>query len=118
MPTLSIQHCYFEDVTNNPISVELHGFGNASVLSFAAAVYLRILTLRGIHTLLVASKNRASAIAKLTIPRTELMSAVILARLITKVENAFSPLIEITSLSCYLDSMTALYWIMGTDKLW
>ena len=118
MPTLWIQRCYFEDVINDPISVELHGFGDASGLSFAATVYLRILTLWGIHTLSVASKNRASAIAKLTIPRAELMSAVILARLITKVKNAFSPLIEISSLFCYLDSMTALYWIVGTDKLW
>ena len=44
------------------------------------------------------------------------MSAVILARLITKVENAFCPLIEISSLSCYLDSMTALYWCNRNKK--
>ena len=79
--------------------MELHEFGDARVFSVTATVYLRILTLGGIHTLSVASKNRVSAIAKLTIPGAELMSAVILARYITKVENAFCPLIEISSLS-------------------
>ena len=72
MPTLSIQRCYFKDVIDDPISVELDGFGDARGFSVAAAVYLRILTLSSIHTLSVASKNRVSAFAK--VPGAELMS--------------------------------------------
>ena len=75
---------------------------------------MRILTFRGIHTLLLASKNRASATAKLTIPGAELMSAVTLARLITKVENPFGPgiglLIEISSLS--------IHYLFGTSRVY
>ena len=64
------------------------------------------------------SKTRVAPTQELTIPRLELLSALLLARLITVVSNAVKPLLPPFGLQCYTDSTVALYWILGTDKDW
>ena len=49
---------------------------------------------------------------KQSIPRLELLSALTLARLITAVKNALQPVAVIHSVYCWLDSLTAIYWIV------
>ena len=63
---------------------------------------------------LVACKTRVSPVKKLTIPRLELMGALILSRLMVSIIASLSQ-----SLPTYYwtDSMTALHWIR-TMKPW
>ena len=51
-----------------------------------------------------------------TIPRMELMSAFILARLITTVSNALEDVVSIDNIYCWQDSQITLWWIYGTTK--
>ncbi|CAB4003838.1 Hypothetical predicted protein [Paramuricea clavata] len=55
---------------------------------------------------------------KTSIPRLELLSALILARLMAKVTSALQSVIGIDIIKCRTDSITALFWIQGKEKEW
>ena len=54
----------------------------------------------------------------LTIPRLELLSAVLLARLISNVADSLSTRIHLEEPRCFTDSQVALFRIKGTGKDW
>ena len=111
---LQIPRCYFDnDVV--PDLIEYHGFSDASEHAYAAVLYLRTTNKNGkIVTRLVASKTRVAPTAKQTIPRLELLGALILARFIKTVLNNCPQKLKVI---CWVDSMTTLYWIRN-DKPW
>ena len=96
----------------------LQGFCDASCRAYAAVVYLRIETLNGIHVRFVAAKTRVAPISGQTIPRLELLAALLLASLITNVFKALEPEMSLGKSSCFTDSKAVLYWIKSTDKEW
>ena len=69
--------------SSNVKSYSLQGFCNASQRAYAAIVYLRVETEFAVHTHLLSSKTRIAPVKGVTIPRLELLSALLLARLIT-----------------------------------
>ena len=66
----------------------------------------------------VVSKTRVSPVGKQTIPRLELLSALLLAKLITATIAAIESEISLSGVTCFTDSKVALYWIKGIDKEW
>ena len=97
-------------------SLQIHGFGDSSEVAYAATVYLRIETIKGISTQLIMSKTRVAFLTKPTIPRLELLAALILARLVQRIREALQPIAQINEVLCWTDSMTTLHWIKGVDK--
>ena len=85
-----IPRCYSVALPKESFSstYRLCGFCDASAQAYAAVVYLVINTNTTAATTLVCSKTLISPLQKLTIPRLELMSAVLLARLINSVSEA------------------------------
>ena len=69
-------------------------------------------------SVLVASKTRVALLSGQTIPRLELLGAVILARLVKHVVDALSRTLRIDRLRCWVDSTAVLYWIIGEKKQW
>ena len=53
-----------------------------------------------------------------TIPHLELLSALLLARLITSVIESLTPRYELLAPMCFTDSQVPLFWIRGIDKDW
>ena len=102
-------------IDQHPISVCLHGFCDASERAYAAVLYLSSTYADG-HTevRLLCSKTRVSPTKRQTIPRLELLGAVILARLVQSVTSSL-PLLNGTYL--WTDSMTVLHWICNR-KVW
>ena len=97
--------------------LELHGFSDASQSAYAAVIY--ILTFRGEEaaSYLIMCKNRVAPQKRLTIPRLELMGALLLARLMAVVA-AFLKHLKIDDMVYYTDSMNVLYWLRSEHRMW
>ena len=109
-PPISIPRCYLTDI-EEVTSYSLHGFCNASSKAYAAVVYLKVETINGVKIQFLASKTRVTPPQKHTIPRLELLLALLLARLVTSVSGALRQEIDLKPPLCYTDSQVALYWI-------
>ena len=99
-------------------SYSLLGFCDASQKAYAAIVYLRVESEVAVHTNILCSKTRIAPTKGVTIPRLELLSALLLARLLSTVQDALEPDIMIDRVICFTDSKITLYWIVGEDKEW
>ena len=89
-------------------TLQIHGFCDGSGKAYGAAVYLRVEAPDGsILVNLITAKARVAPKKSLSIPRLELMGALILSRIVKAVVSCF-PLV---SVNCWTDSMTALYWV-------
>lgn len=105
---LKIPRCCFL-VTSHPVSICLHGFSDASQHAYAAALYLSSTYLDGhVEVNLLCSKTRVAPTKKQTIPRLELLGALILARL---VHSVLPCLPGISKIRLWVDSMVVLHWI-------
>ena len=115
--SFSIDRCYSSRLNCvETTTFQLHGFGDASDKAFGGVVYLRIQSENSVVCKLVASKTRVSPLPGVTTPKLELLSALVLARLITSVHKTLGPSFNITECVCWLDSEIALWWINKTDK--
>lgn len=87
---------------------ELHGFSDASEKAYAAVIYYRVKSLDGqIRCGILSSKSRVAK--SLSIPRLELCGALLLAKLMQSVRNAFSGR-HITE-HYWCDSTIVLAWL-------
>ena len=115
---VKIPRYYFGTNTEKPEKIELFGFADSSQSSYAAAVYAKI-TIKGQSNVsLVMSKTRVAPLSQQSMPRLELLSCLILSRLINHVKDSLSAAIPVEVRQCWTDSITALYWIKGTSKEW
>ena len=97
-------------------SCSLHGFCDASSKAYAAVIYLVVETEIGNLTKLLCSKTRVAPIKTVTIPRLELLSALLLSRLVNTVTLALSPELTLNDSFCYTDSKIALCWIQQRGR--
>ena len=116
-PSISIPRVYFQGI-RKPHSYQLCGFSDASVAAYAAVVYLVVTIGTERHARLVASKTRVAPRVTQTIPRLELIGALLLARLMNTIKLNLQEEIVLQQPVCYTDSKVALYWIYGLDREW
>lgn len=109
-----ISRCYFH-LDSSPVETRLHAFSDASGQAYAAVLYMRSTYKDGhVEVRLIASKSRVAPLKKQSIPRLELLGAVILSRLVNTVVKALPNKVPVTY---WVDSMTVLCWIKH-EKLW
>ena len=94
--------------------LKLIGFCDASQKAYAATVYLEDCSNNSL--VLLASKTRVSPLKGQTIPRLELLGAVILSRLIASIRVNLKSFVGETV--CFTDSLIVLHWIKGIDRHW
>ena len=98
--------------------LELHCFGDASPAGYGACAYLRFPTTDGKYTTsFVLSKARVAPIKRVTLPRLELLAALLCARLVSFLIRTLRLSSE-TRYQCWSDSMVALGWIKGDPARW
>ncbi|XP_025266779.1 uncharacterized protein LOC112638780 [Camponotus floridanus] len=94
--------------------VELHGFADASERGYAAVVYLRSSTGRGITLHLLTGK--VAPVKPVSLPRLELCAAALLTNLVVHTRT----LLSLSSPPVFLwsDSRVTLHWIHGHASRW
>lgn len=107
---ITVPRCVYR-MPQGKINCSLHGFADASIKAYCAVVYFVCEAFGAVDVTLLTSKTRVAPLKKLTIPRLELMSGRVLARLMDTVKNALSEEVHITGTRQWLDSKTALWWI-------
>ena len=115
---VTLPRCYFDNFKAETVDYRLYGFCDASTMAYAAVVYLVREDNGQKSSSFVASKTRVAPLKSLTIPRLELLSAVLLARLITTVSKSLSTRIELREPRCFTDSQVTYFWIRGVGKDW
>eukprot|EP00117_Sycon_ciliatum_P039449 scpid9122/ scgid5519/ len=101
----------------DPASVtrrELHVFCDASEKSYGTVAYLREESATAVATVLLVSKTKVAPLKQMTIPRLELMAALIGSRLIKFLQNTLPFDLHRTVL--WSDSTCVLHWINGTNQ--
>lgn len=99
------------------LSIELHGFSDASSRAYAAVVYLRVLnSMDQFNVSLLISKTKVAPIKTISIPRLELCAAVLLAKLVRFVQTSLN--ISAAPVYCWSDSTITLSWMRQHPSCW
>ena len=114
-----VPRCLYSTTSQHTQPATLVGFCDASSKAYAAVVYLRFESeAHQFNVKFVAAKTRVAPVGSMTIPRLELLSALLLSRLISSVHAALASEIQLTNPLCFSDSKVALYWIRGINHEW
>ena len=94
------------------------GFYDASQGAYAAEAYLRVETEHERSVTLLAAKTRFAPLKTVTIPRLEVLSGLLLARIMQTIHHALESEICLDTPTSYNDSKITLFWIEKEDKEW
>jgi len=98
-------------------TVELHGFSDASPQAIAAVVYNRWQSPSGeLSIQIVCSKTKVAPLKRQTIPRLELMGAVLLTKLVKHLKQTLD--VADTEIFLWTDSNVTLTWINNHPSRW
>ena len=115
---IEFPRCYHPNLASSTC-IMLIGFCDASEKGYAAVVYLRVVTAdsnkHDVGCSLVASKTRVAPLKKQTIPRLELLGALILARLMVRIRSILKD-VKVDEEYCFTDSSVAAHWICNPTK--
>ena len=115
---IAIPRYFLEGILQRVEAYRLQGFCDASNKAYGAVVYLQIITSTGNVTRFIRSKAWVASLRKKTIPRLELLSALLLSILMVSITRSLESIIMLSEPTCYTDSKVTLYWILGTSKEW
>jgi len=118
-PAIEMPRC----VTTSTGSAEnktfcLRGFGDAANNAYGAVIYLCVSDSAGREVKFLASKTKVAPTTAVSIPRLELLAAVLLAQLMVIVIEALRNDVSIADVLCYTDSRVVWHWITEEGREW
>ncbi|KAK9722344.1 Pao retrotransposon peptidase [Popillia japonica] len=97
--------------------IQMHGFCDASEKAYGACVYLRSKCEQNKYSInLLASKSRVAPLKVVTLPRLELLGAVLLTQVMANLQQQLR--LHISSTYYWTDSQIVLSWIKATPAKW
>ncbi|XP_065082921.1 uncharacterized protein LOC135705239 [Ochlerotatus camptorhynchus] len=112
---MEIPRCYFLGVEPSDYeNLELHVFADASEDAYGCVAYLRILVNGQPRVALVSAKSKVAPLQYMSIPRMELLAAVLGGRLSFAVKANHS--VQVKRLVIPIDSATVLFWIYSDHR--
>ncbi|GFU58837.1 integrase catalytic domain-containing protein [Trichonephila clavipes] len=99
--------------------VLLIGFCDASQRAYAAVFYLRTELVTGkVHVSMITSKTRVAPVKSITLPRLELLAALLLSELYVVVLESLRKVIQIDKSFLFSDSQIVLDWLKSSPSRW
>ncbi|XP_036329731.1 uncharacterized protein LOC118741863 [Rhagoletis pomonella] len=111
---VQVPRCYFGKMSNNNYKIELHVFVDASEVATAAVAYFRITREDEIQVAHVSSRTKVAPLRPISIPRMELLAAVLGSRLATEITKGHD--FKIHKAYFYTDSRTVLTWLKSDPR--
>ena len=110
-----IYGAFKEQICNN----ELHCFCDSSLQAYSSDIYIRAVTNLDVKVNLICSKTKVSSMKEVTTPQLELISCVLLTKLLQSVLKG-TIFVSTANIYCWSDSMIAFYWIKNNKewKIW
>ncbi|GFW82581.1 integrase catalytic domain-containing protein [Trichonephila clavipes] len=105
------------DSSGDSSEVQIHTFSDASQKAYGAAAFLRVKHKDRVSVDLVTSKSRVAPLKRLSLPRLELMGALLAARLAKVVKKILDQKCS-TRAFFWTDSQVTLHWIKGPSHRW
>ncbi|GFT49012.1 integrase catalytic domain-containing protein [Trichonephila clavipes] len=107
------------DSTNGEVSylIEIHIFCDASKLVYGAAAYVKVRKQNEVLVNLITSKTRVAPPKAITLPRLELLGAIVAARLSSRMQEIVRKKKE-CKVFHWTHSKIVLFWIKGCSKRW
>ena len=113
LPEIRIPRCLRLDLDIQ--SIELHSFVDASELAYGAAVYQRTEYENGaVSCRLIPAKLHVAPLPAISIPRLELMAAVLGLNLTMSITSSLD--IPIKEVTFWSESLNVLYWVRGSSR--
>ncbi|XP_063378884.1 uncharacterized protein LOC134665822 isoform X2 [Cydia fagiglandana] len=101
------------------VSLQLHGYCDASEKGYCAVIYCRVVQNDGsVVVRLCCAKTKVAPLRKCSIPRCELLSAVLLSDLIVSFAEALKDFHTFDDIHAWSDSTVALTWIRSCPSKW
>ena len=116
----NLTHLHFLDVPRhlyikNQVQIVLHGFSDASLDACSACVYARTVDKNGrVQVSLIASKTKLAPLQTASIPRLELMGALLLAKLVHKLTKC----LDVYHVILWTDNTSVLQWLRKPASNW
>ena len=111
-----MKRCVYDHPRKEVEECSLHVFADANKKAYCGVVYLVYRAQVGRYAQMFTSKTRVAPVKELSIPRLELMAAFILMKLMVNVEGALASQQSVKRSKLWLDSQTALFWIMNRGE--
>lgn len=113
---IEVQRCLrLTDKSNEILDSSIHTFVDSSVEGFGAVSYMRNVYKSGlVSTRFIAAKSKVAPITSVSIPRLELMAAVLGLKLALSIAKPLD--IPSERLVFWSDSMNVLWWIRGKSR--
>ena len=92
---ITFDRCLYKHVREEVLECSLHGFADASKKVYCAVIYSVYQTSTGSYSKMLTSKTRVAPLKELSIPRLELITCLILAKLMSTVKNALNSQVSV-----------------------
>ena len=112
---MQINRCYRKDGMKGVTNATLHCFSDASFVGYGVACYLRLVDREGkVEVALVMGKSRVSPLKLITVPRLELVAAVVLVQIAAMLKLE----LKITGLETFywIDNKVVLGYILNETR--
>ena len=116
--TIKIPRCVL--APGAAVVVQFHVFCDASALGYAACLYVRIVDGEGfVNVNLLFAKAKVAPVKALSIPRLELMAAVLGTKILTIATTSVESIgVKPDQVFAYSDSTTVLAWLAKPSRSW
>ncbi|XP_023312074.1 uncharacterized protein LOC111692343 [Anoplophora glabripennis] len=115
MTAISVPRWLF--LSDSIIAIEIHAFSDASEKAYGTCIYLRVLySTRAVSTRLICAKSKVAPLKPITLPRLELCSFLLMARLTRRIINILN--LKPSKVHLWFDSSIVLNWINSPPGRW